>query len=132
MVETFCFHSDFLVKYNKDCKVVIICEKDQIFEDLINFSIEMNFEIYSDFITAYNMMYYRFEIYRKYLTNINLVFDKNLSDNSKSSKIIELKGKSFANENSSLANDRFFIYSTVTLLAKFLGLSTSIPFAIPV
>jgi hypothetical protein len=65
-----------LRKYNKDCKVVIICEKHQIFEDLINFSIEMNFEIYSDFITAYNMMYYRFEIYRKYLTNINLVFDK--------------------------------------------------------
>jgi len=52
-----------LRKYNSDCKVVIICEQNNIFEDLITFSIEMNFEIYSNFTTKYNMMFYRFELY---------------------------------------------------------------------
>jgi hypothetical protein len=56
-----------LRKYNSDCKVVIICEQNNIFEDLIKFSNEMNFEIYSNFITKYNMMFYRFELYIDYL-----------------------------------------------------------------
>jgi len=56
-----------LRKYNSNCKVVIICEQNNIFEDLIKFSNEMNFEIYSNFITKYNMMYYRFELYNNYL-----------------------------------------------------------------
>jgi hypothetical protein len=65
-----------LRKYNSDCKVVIVCEKNLIFEDLIHFSNEMNFEIYSDFTTKYNMMFYRFEIYNNYLKEKNLIFDK--------------------------------------------------------
>ena len=59
-----------LRKYNKDCKVVIICEKQKIFNDLITFSKEMDFEIYSDFVLRYEMMYYRFEIYRNYLLKL--------------------------------------------------------------
>jgi hypothetical protein len=58
-----------LRKYNSYCKVVIICEQNHIFEDLITFSNEMNFEIYSNFTTKYDMMYYRFEIYNDYLKN---------------------------------------------------------------
>jgi len=65
-----------LRRYNKDCKVVIICEKNNIFEDLIIFSNEMNFEIYSNFTPKYNMMFYRFEIYNNYLKEENLIFDK--------------------------------------------------------
>ena len=64
-----------LRKYNSDCKVVIICEKNNIFEDLITFSNEMNFEIYSNFTTKYNMMYYRFELYNDYLKK-NKTFNK--------------------------------------------------------
>tara|TARA_B100001287_G_scaffold138453_2_gene116589 strand:+ start:75 stop:851 length:777 start_codon:yes stop_codon:yes gene_type:complete len=56
-----------LRKYNTGCKVVIICEKKNIFQELINFSNEMNFEIYSNFTTKYNMMFYRFELYSDYL-----------------------------------------------------------------
>jgi hypothetical protein len=56
-----------LRKYNSDCKVVIICEQHNIFEDLIDFSNEMNFEIHSNFNTKYDMMYYRFELYNDYL-----------------------------------------------------------------
>jgi len=56
-----------LRKYNSDCKVVIICETNNIFEELVTFSNEMNFEIYSNFTTKYNMMYYRFELYNDYL-----------------------------------------------------------------
>lgn len=67
-----------LRKYNKDCKVVIICEQQNIFEDLIKFSNEMNFEIYSNFTTKYNMMYYRFELYNDYLKKNQIVFSKAL------------------------------------------------------
>jgi len=56
-----------LRKYNKDCKVVVICEKKNIFKDLVMFSIEKNFEIYCDFELKYNMMFNRFGIYKKYL-----------------------------------------------------------------
>ena len=65
-----------LRKYNKTCKVVIICEKNNIFEDLINLSNEMNFEIYSKFTTKYDMMYYRFELYNDYLKNKKRRFKK--------------------------------------------------------
>ena len=67
-----------LRKYNKDCKVVIMCEKQNIFEDLINFSKEMNFEIYSNFTTKYKMVYYRFELYNDYLTKNKIKFSKAL------------------------------------------------------
>jgi hypothetical protein len=56
-----------LRKYNSDCKVLILCEQNNIFEDLITFSNEMNFEIYSNFTTKYSMMLYRFELYYDYL-----------------------------------------------------------------
>lgn len=56
-----------LRKYNSECKVVIMCEPNNIFEDLITFSNEMNFEIYSNFTTKYELMYYRFELYNDYL-----------------------------------------------------------------
>lgn len=56
-----------LRKYNSECKVVIICEEKNIFKDLITYSKEMNFEIYSNFTPKYNMMFYRFELYIDYL-----------------------------------------------------------------
>ena len=68
-----------LRKYS-DCKVVVVCEKSQIFTDLINFSNEMNFEIYSDFEPRYNNnvfnIYNRYELYKKYIKESNLIFDK--------------------------------------------------------
>jgi hypothetical protein len=65
-----------LRKYNRDCKVVIVCEKSYLFQDLITFSKHMNFEIYTDFNMKYKMMYYRFEIYKKYLDEKKTSFDK--------------------------------------------------------
>jgi hypothetical protein len=65
-----------LRKYNNHCKVVIICEQNNIFEDLITFSNEMNFEIYSNFTTKYNMMFYRFELYNDYLKNNKNIYNK--------------------------------------------------------
>jgi hypothetical protein len=65
-----------LRKYNSHCKVVIICEKDKIFEDLIKFSNEMNFEIYSNFTIKYHMLYYRFEIFNDYLKQNKNIFEK--------------------------------------------------------
>ena len=65
-----------LRKYNNDCKVVIVCEKDKIFDDLIIFSNNMNFEIYSNYDANHNVLYDRFEIYIKYLDEIDVVFDK--------------------------------------------------------
>uniref|UniRef100_A0A6C0ERT4 Nucleotide-diphospho-sugar transferase domain-containing protein n=1 Tax=viral metagenome TaxID=1070528 RepID=A0A6C0ERT4_9ZZZZ len=68
-----------LRKHNPDCKVVIICEKHNIFNELELFSKEMNFEIFTDFNVKYSMMYYRFEIYRNYLNHLNeqnIKFDK--------------------------------------------------------
>lgn len=65
-----------LRKYNNNCKIVIICEKDKLFDELIHFSNQMDFEIYSDFTIQYKIMYYRFEIYRKYLHETNVIFDK--------------------------------------------------------
>lgn len=55
-----------LRKYT-NCKVIIICEKHNISQELIDFSNEMDFEIYSDFIMKYQMRSYRFEIYNDYL-----------------------------------------------------------------
>lgn len=52
-----------LRKYNKDCKVIIICEKENVFKELEDFCNEHSFYIYSDFKIKYDMMFYRFEIY---------------------------------------------------------------------
>jgi hypothetical protein len=65
-----------LRKYNKSCKVVIICEKKNIFDELISFSKETDFEIYTNFEPLYEIMYYRFEIYKQYLDNNNQVYDR--------------------------------------------------------
>ena len=65
-----------LRKYNSDCKVVIICEQNKIFKDLIIFSNEMNFEIYTDFKTKYSLQQSRYEVYYDYLNKHNIIFDK--------------------------------------------------------
>jgi len=65
-----------LRKYNQNSKVVIVCEKDKIFDDLNHFSKEMNFEIYSDFNLEFSMMSYRFLIYKKYLNDSTEKFDR--------------------------------------------------------
>jgi hypothetical protein len=71
-----------LRKYDNNCKVVILCEKRFLFDDLTSFSKEMNFEIYSDFGIFGNnddiflMMYYRFFIYKKYLNESRELFEK--------------------------------------------------------
>ena len=65
-----------LRKYNQTCKVVIVCERCNIFNELVEFSKEMDFEIYSDFNVEYQMMYYRFLIYKKYLEQTTYKIDK--------------------------------------------------------
>ena len=62
-----------LRKYNSDCKVVIICEQNKIFKDLIIFSNEMNFEIYTDFKTKYSLQQSRYEVYYDYLNKHNIL-----------------------------------------------------------
>lgn len=65
-----------LRKYNKECRVIIICEKNKIFKELTDFSKNMDFEIYSNFDVKYRMMFYRFVIYKKYLDENNIKFNK--------------------------------------------------------
>jgi hypothetical protein len=71
-----------LRKHNKECKVIIVCERQYIFDDLLRFSQEFNFEIYSDFKWEYPMLFYRFEIYKAYLTGktFNKVLLSDISD----------------------------------------------------
>jgi hypothetical protein len=56
-----------LRKYNQKCKVVVLTQANNIFPELKNFSDEMNFEIFSDFVFPYEMMYSRLEIYKAYI-----------------------------------------------------------------
>jgi len=63
-----------LRKYNNSCKVVVVCEKQNIFDELLKLSKAFDFEIFSDFNLQYNMMFYRFEIYKTYLSD--KVYDK--------------------------------------------------------
>jgi hypothetical protein len=71
-----------LRKFDNNCKVVILCEKRFLFDELISFSKEMNFELFSDFGIFGNnddiflMMYYRFFIYKKYLNESKKIFEK--------------------------------------------------------
>jgi hypothetical protein len=62
-----------LRKYTS-CKVVLFCEKKNVFDALISFSKEMDVELYTEFEVKYPMMYYRFELYKEYLKD--LVVDK--------------------------------------------------------
>ncbi len=64
-----------LRKYS-NCKVIIICQKHNIFKELAEFAMETNFEIYSDFELKYQMMYCRFVIYKQYLEKNNSVINK--------------------------------------------------------
>ena len=52
-----------LRQHNKDCKVIVICEKEKVFKELEDLCNEYNFYIYSDFTLNYDMMFFRFEIY---------------------------------------------------------------------
>jgi hypothetical protein len=65
-----------LRKYNTECKIVIVCERYNIFKDLVHFSKEMNFKIYTNFKTRYGLQQSRYEVYYEYLNNTNDVFDK--------------------------------------------------------
>lgn len=73
LTDSICFFKS-LRKYT-DCKVVIVCEK-QISQELIDLSVEMDFEIFSDFTLDYQMTFYKFEIYNNYLKNTDMIFNK--------------------------------------------------------
>lgn len=55
---------------------VILCEKNNQFKELIEYSKKMDFEIYDNFTIEYQIMYYRFEIYNKYLKNEEEKYEK--------------------------------------------------------
>ena len=85
-----------LRKYNDKCKVVVFCEKIDMFDELETFSKEMNFEIYNDFTSmaevsdsTYNHERDRWAwpnffgspldrniLCKKYLDNTNEIFNK--------------------------------------------------------
>jgi hypothetical protein len=74
-----------LRKYNKECKVIIICEKEKVFTELEEFCYEHNIYIYSDFTIKYEMMFYRFEIYydilsKWFIHDINKIMFSDLDD----------------------------------------------------
>jgi hypothetical protein len=74
-----------LRKYNQGCKVIILCEKENIFKELEDLCNEFNFYIYSDFTTKYYMMFYRFEIYYNILSkwfihDINKIMFSDMDD----------------------------------------------------
>jgi hypothetical protein len=56
-----------LRKHNKDCKVVILCERGKLFKELEDLCNEYNFDIYSDFVFNYDLMLHRYEIYHQIL-----------------------------------------------------------------
>lgn len=51
--------------YNKTCKIFIVCEKKHQFQELKDICAEYNCILYDDFVTEYEMMFYRFVIYDK-------------------------------------------------------------------
>lgn len=57
-----------LRKYNKDCKVVVLCERGKVFKELEDFCNDYNLEIYSDFVFQYDLLLHRFEIYHNILS----------------------------------------------------------------
>jgi hypothetical protein len=74
-----------LRKYNQDCKVIIICEKENVFKELEDFCNEHSFYIYSDFPLKYHMMFYRFEIYydilsKWFIHDINKIMFSDIDD----------------------------------------------------
>jgi hypothetical protein len=74
-----------LRKYNKDCKVIILCEKDNIFAELKQFCDDNNVFLYSNFTKKYDMVFYRFEAYYDVLNglkdaNINKILLSDVDD----------------------------------------------------
>jgi hypothetical protein len=74
-----------LRKYNQECKVVILCEKENIFTELKRLCDDNNVFLYSDFTQKYDMVFYRFEIYYEILNelkdaNINRVLLSDIDD----------------------------------------------------
>jgi hypothetical protein len=74
-----------LRKYNTDCKVIVICQKEHIFQELLDFCNEYNIFLYIDFTLKYGLMYYRFEIYHDILLkykeeNINKILFTDMDD----------------------------------------------------
>lgn len=65
-----------LRKYNTRCRVIVLCEKNNIFNGLTEFCNENRVELYSDFTVKYNLTYYRFEIYRAILETIQEPIEK--------------------------------------------------------
>lgn len=59
-----------LRKYNKDCKVYVLCEKQKLFKELEDLCAEYNLEIYSDFTFRYDLMLQRYEIYQEILAKL--------------------------------------------------------------
>lgn len=57
-----------LRKYNKDCKVIVLCERGRVFKELQDFCSEYNLEIYSDFTFQYDLMLQRYAIYHDILS----------------------------------------------------------------
>ena len=64
-----------LRKYS-DCKVVILCHKMFVFQELQDFAKEMNFEIYTNYEPTCHMLYYRFKVYREYLLQSEIKYEK--------------------------------------------------------
>jgi hypothetical protein len=54
-------------QYNHHCKIIILCEKENIFIELKEFCDKYDVFLYNDFNRKYHMMFYRFEIYYEIL-----------------------------------------------------------------
>jgi len=59
-----------LRKYNKDCTVIILCEKENIFNELEDLCKQYNIHIFSNFTVKYALMFYRFELYYQIITQL--------------------------------------------------------------
>ncbi len=57
-----------LRKYNKDCKVIVLCEKHKVFKELEEICIKYNMQLYTDFSFTYELMLNRYEVYHKILS----------------------------------------------------------------
>jgi hypothetical protein len=65
-----------LRKYNKDCKVIVLCERGRVFKELQDLCSEHNFEIYSDFVFQYDLMLHRYAIYHDILKELDQKIEK--------------------------------------------------------
>lgn len=74
------YFAESLRKYNKKCKIVILCEQQHIFTELREFCEKHEIEIFSNFKIQYKLMYYRFYVYKDYLDKCleqdNILYNK--------------------------------------------------------